>query len=98
MQALLSRWVGQIRLLPDMRLRQLGAVMSQCDLFISNDCGPMHLAVAVGTPTLIVFLLDKKHIAGYEDGKRYFVVTGADDRERLAKTHQRAREFLASMK
>jgi len=36
-------------------LRQLAAVLSQVDVFISNDCGPMHLAPAVGTPTIGLF-------------------------------------------
>jgi predicted lipopolysaccharide heptosyltransferase III len=36
-------------------LRQLAAVLSQLDVYISNDCGPMHLAPAVGTPTIGIF-------------------------------------------
>jgi len=36
-------------------LRKLGAVLSQMDCFISNDCGPMHLAPAVGTKTVGIF-------------------------------------------
>jgi ADP-heptose:LPS heptosyltransferase len=93
-QAFVSDWPGQIRVLPETRLRQVAAVMSQCDLFITNDCGPMHLAVAVGTPTVAVFLHDTKGVAGYEDGQKYFVVTGADDRERLGQTHNLARKIL----
>ncbi len=33
----------------------LGALISQLDLFISNDTGPAHLAQAVGCPTIILF-------------------------------------------
>jgi heptosyltransferase-2 len=36
-------------------LPQLAAVLAQCDLFISNDSGPMHLASAVGTPVVAIF-------------------------------------------
>lgn len=36
-------------------LRQLAAVLSQFSVFVSNDCGPMHLAPAVGTPTVGIF-------------------------------------------
>jgi ADP-heptose:LPS heptosyltransferase len=36
-------------------LRQLAAVLSQLSVFVSNDCGPMHLAPAVGTPTIGIF-------------------------------------------
>jgi len=36
-------------------LRELAALLSHCHLFISNDAGPMHLAVAVGTSTIGIF-------------------------------------------
>lgn len=35
--------------------RQMAALLSVIDIFISNDCGPMHLAPAVGTKTVGVF-------------------------------------------
>lgn len=33
-------------------LLNLAAIIEQCDLFITNDTGPMHIAVAVGTPVI----------------------------------------------
>jgi lipopolysaccharide heptosyltransferase II len=36
-------------------LRQLAAILKKCDAVVSNSTGPMHLAVAVGTPTVAVF-------------------------------------------
>ena len=36
-------------------LRQLGAMIEKCDLFLSNDTGPMHISVAVKTPTIALF-------------------------------------------
>ena len=33
-------------------LTQLAAVLESCDLYIGNDTGPLHMAVAVGIPTL----------------------------------------------
>lgn len=36
-------------------LKLLGAYLMRCSLFISNDTGPMHVAVAVGTPTVGIF-------------------------------------------
>jgi ADP-heptose:LPS heptosyltransferase len=33
----------------------LGAVIDACDLFISNDTGPAHVAVAVDTPSVTIF-------------------------------------------
>lgn len=39
-------------LAPDTTLREMGALISKCDMVVANDSGPMHLAVAVGTPVL----------------------------------------------
>ena len=36
-------------------LGELGAVVSRCRLVVANDTGPMHLAVAVGTPVVAIF-------------------------------------------
>ncbi|NTU42835.1 MAG: lipopolysaccharide heptosyltransferase II [Nitrospirales bacterium] len=36
-------------------LRELISLISECDLLLSNDSGPMHLAYAVGTPVVAVF-------------------------------------------
>ena len=33
-------------------LTQLASILHTCDVFIGNDSGPMHLAAAVGTPTI----------------------------------------------
>jgi len=35
--------------------RESGAVLSKADVFIGHDSGPMHLASAVGTPTVAIF-------------------------------------------
>lgn len=36
-------------------LRQLVALLSLCDLLLTNDSGPMHIASAVGTPLVALF-------------------------------------------
>jgi len=33
----------------------MGALMARCQWMITNDNGPMHLATAVGTPTLTIY-------------------------------------------
>lgn len=38
-----------------MNLRKLAALFYHFSLFITNDCGPMHIAPAVGTPTIGIF-------------------------------------------
>lgn len=40
---------------PDLDLGQLTAVLSQLDLLVSNDSGPMHLAAALGVPCVALF-------------------------------------------
>jgi heptosyltransferase II len=36
-------------------LRELAAVLKICDLVLTNDTGPMHLAAAVGAPVVAIF-------------------------------------------
>ena len=38
------------------KLEELGAILESADLLITGDTGPMHMAVAVGTPVVAVFL------------------------------------------
>ncbi len=33
----------------------LGSMLAHCKLLITNDTGPMHVAAAVGTPTVALF-------------------------------------------
>jgi len=42
-------------LAPRLNLAALAGVLARCDVFISPDTGPMHLAAAVGTPTVGIF-------------------------------------------
>jgi heptosyltransferase-2 len=44
-----------IRLQGKTSLGELMGVLSELSLFLSNDSGPMHLAAALGVPTLAVF-------------------------------------------
>jgi ADP-heptose:LPS heptosyltransferase len=45
----------RVHVLPLLPVRQLAAVLSQCTVFVSNDCGPMHIGVAVGVKTIGIF-------------------------------------------
>lgn len=46
---------GNVHILPVLPVRQLAAVLSHCSVFVTNDCGPMHIAVAVETKTIGIF-------------------------------------------
>ncbi len=39
----------------NLQMRQLAACIEQCDLFLTNDTGPMHIAAGVGTRTVSLF-------------------------------------------
>ena len=43
---------GAARLAPPTSVTELGALARRAALFVGSDTGPMHLAVAVGTPTI----------------------------------------------
>ena len=47
----------------DASLLELAALIERCDVFVTGDTGPMHLAAAVGTPIVAVF--------GPSDPRRY---------------------------
>jgi len=38
-----------------LNLPQMAALLERCSLYVGNDTGPMHIAAAVGTPTVSVF-------------------------------------------
>jgi lipopolysaccharide heptosyltransferase II len=44
-----------VQLTGQTNLRQLAAILEAVDLLVTNDSGPMHLAAALGTPTVSVF-------------------------------------------
>jgi lipopolysaccharide heptosyltransferase II len=45
------------RLLPpaELSIKTVGALLERCDLFVGNDSGPMHVAAALGIPTVGIF-------------------------------------------
>ena len=44
-----------INLVGETKVKTLAAVLKRCDLLLSGDSGPMHLATAVGTPCVALF-------------------------------------------
>jgi len=44
-----------LTLAPSTTLKELGALLARCGLVVANDSGPMHIAAAVGAPTVGLF-------------------------------------------
>ena len=54
-QAVLAAAPGAINLGGGLDLETLGGVIALCSAFVANDSGPMHMARALGVPTLTFF-------------------------------------------
>jgi len=50
-----ARMRARSTLAPDMGWQELGALLKRCAVWIGNDSGPKHVAVALGVPTVTVF-------------------------------------------
>ncbi|WP_373049475.1 glycosyltransferase family 9 protein [Vulgatibacter sp.] len=61
-----ERLGGEACAAPPTDLRQLAALLRQGTLVLTNDTGPMHLAVAAGTPTVAIFLVGDHQRWGHE--------------------------------
>ncbi len=57
-------------------LRGLISLISECDILLSNDSGPMHIAYAVGTPLAVIFGSTDPKLTGPVNGAN--VVLKAD--------------------
>jgi heptosyltransferase-2 len=47
------------------RIRETAAFLSECDLFVGNDSGLMHLAASVKTPQVAIFSVKPWHTRAY---------------------------------
>ncbi|HNT34668.1 MAG TPA: glycosyltransferase family 9 protein [bacterium] len=55
---------AESRLVADVGLQQLAALLSKCDLLVSNDTGPTHISSVVGTPTIAVIGPTNPYVSG----------------------------------
>jgi len=84
---------------PPTDLDELAELMRQAQLVVCNNTGPMHLAVAVGTPTLAFFLHMEVERWGHTRWPHQMVdltaAVASGEAERLAASA--ARGFLSSL-
>ena len=65
---------ASIPVVSDIGLRILGAVIDKLDLLVGNDSAPVHLARAVGTPSLTLFGPTHEEITGPLDREKHAVI------------------------
>jgi heptosyltransferase-2 len=54
-----------ISLVGKIGLRELGAAIRRCDVFVTNDSGPMHIAVGLNVPTVAIFCATTRELGFY---------------------------------
>lgn len=77
---------------PPTQLQDLACVLRGADAVVSADTGPMHLAVALGRPTLGLFLATPRHRYGHTHGPHRAIDARALGQEELLAA---VRAFLA---
>ncbi|MEW6008945.1 MAG: lipopolysaccharide heptosyltransferase II [Candidatus Omnitrophota bacterium] len=64
-----------LKIYPDFTLSQFAALLSKCSLLITNDGGPLHMAVALGVKTVSIFGPVSEIVYGpYPASKEHIVV------------------------
>jgi len=68
-----------VRLPERLSIAQLGAVVARCRLHIGPDSGAMHLAVALGVPTISFFREQRGFRAWLPQGAKHQLLTAPCD-------------------
>ncbi|KHO48817.1 MAG: glycosyl transferase family protein [archaeon GW2011_AR6] len=72
-----KRAKNKITIVKNIDIRRVATIIGKCKLFISNDSGLMHIAVAMKVPTIAIFLsTDYRRTAPY--GGRHVVVRNGE--------------------
>jgi ADP-heptose:LPS heptosyltransferase len=78
-------------------IRSIGGAFAAADLALVNDTGVLHLAAAVGTPTLALFgPTDPRQWCPAAEAVRYLAAPGGDLRQLPVETVREAAVGLAS--
>ena len=67
-----------VNLAGKLTVSELAAVISETDLFISGDSGPMHVAAAAGVPQIALFGPTDRHLTGPWSDKAFVMESGAE--------------------
>ena len=69
---------GILNLAGKTSLRELISLISECDVFLTNDSGPLHIAYAVGTPLVAIFASTDPKLTGPPPGAENNLVITTD--------------------
>lgn len=75
-------------------LRTLACIIDRCDLFISGDAGPLHLAVALNKSTVGIFLVNNVGMYGYDNCENHRVADLTSEPEDIEKVKKVCREIF----
>lgn len=83
---------GEALMAPPTDLEELAALMRQCAVVVTNDTGPMHLAVACGAPTIALFLRAEPGRWGHTEPPNFVLACDELDPDRIVDAAARALE------
>ncbi len=78
----------------DVDLVELAATIKLCDLFVSNDTGPVHMAAALGVATLTLFSTGEDWQVGCLSERKSFIKRIPIDAIGVDEVEQKVRELL----
>jgi heptosyltransferase-3 len=81
---------GEAILAPPTNLEALASLMRRCAVVITNDTGPMHLAVAVGAPTIALFRGGDPSRWGHQHPPHLMFATDGRSQEEVVEAAARA--------
>lgn len=95
----LPAWIRERAIIWEKPLSETAVFFSLFRLFISGDTGPMHLAAALGLPTVTLFLRSNPQQYGYRTPRRHFSIRYDDpqkSKEEIIRALQKIGENLAN--
>lgn len=69
-----SQITGAVSIAGKATLRETAAIIEKMHLFITNDTGPMHMAFALGTPTIAIFCPTDPGLCGPYNAKDVVII------------------------
>jgi len=75
-------------------IRKLAGLITVCELFVSGDTGPLHLAAVLAKSTIGIYFLNNYSVYGYDDGAKHKVVDLSNEIDNVKKVTAACHEVL----